>query len=365
MTKKLNIGILFGGKSAEHEISLISAQNIINSLDQKKYNLVLIGINKKGNWFLQDKNFSLNPNNPKKIKLLKSNKQLSIIPGENKGQLMQIKNKKTIHLDAIFPILHGTYGEDGTIQGMLKLLNIPFVGVDLLGSAICMDKDITKKLLTQANIPNAKFLTFTKEDEVKINFLKIKKELNLPLFIKPANMGSSIGINKAHNQKEFDLAIQEAFKYDSKIIIEEYIKGKEIECAILGNKNPQASLPGEIITAENKFYSYDAKYVDEQGAILQAPANLSKTKIKKVQELALKAFQVLECEGMARVDMFLTSSDKLYINEINTIPGFTSISMYPKLWEKTGISSTKLIDNLIYLALQRFKKQNKLKTNFD
>ena len=176
---------------------------------------------------------------------------------------MQISNKKSVHLDAIFPVLHGTFGEDGTVQGLLKLLNIPFVGTDLLGSSICMDKDIAKKLLTQVNIPNAKFLTFTSSKKKKINFNKIKKELQLPLFIKPANMGSSVGINKVDNQKQFIPAITEAFKYDNKIIIEEFIKGREIECAILGNENPQASLPGEIITSPDKFYSYDAKYVDE------------------------------------------------------------------------------------------------------
>jgi D-alanine-D-alanine ligase len=362
--KKINIGILFGGKSAEHEISLISAQNVYNSLDKKKYNTVLIGIDKKGKWFLQDKNFSTNSLDPKKVKLKKSNKQLALVAGQDRGQLMQISNKKTIHLDAIFPVLHGTFGEDGTVQGLLKLLDIPFVGVDLLGSAICMDKDIAKKILTQVNIPNAKFVSFTKEKMKEINFNKVKKELKLPLFIKPANMGSSVGINRANNQKEFTLAIKDAFQYDSKIIIEEFIKGREIECAILGNEKPQASLIGEIITPKDKFYSYDAKYVDEKEAILKAPADLPKAIVKKIQTLAIQAFQALECEGMSRVDMFLTPSNKLYVNEINTIPGFTSISMYPKLWEKSGTSQTKLIDKLINLALQRFQKQSKLKTTF-
>lgn len=364
MNKKLTIGILFGGKSAEHEISLISAQNVLDSLNLKKYKPILIGIDKKGKWFLQNKNFSLNPQNPKKIKLRKSTKKLAIIPGENRGQLIQISNKKSIHLDTIFPVLHGTYGEDGTVQGMLKLLNIPFVGVDLLGSSICMDKDIAKKLLTQAQIPNSKFLTFTKENKSKINFSQVKKELGLPLFIKPANMGSSVGISRVDNELEFKPAINEAFKYDSKIIIEEFIKGREIECAILGNDRPQASLIGEIITPQGKFYSYDAKYVNEKGAILKAPADLPKDIVKKVQTLAIKAFQALECEGMSRVDMFLTPQGKLYVNEINTIPGFTSISMYPKLWEKSGISPTKLVDKLIQLALNRSQKQSQLQTNF-
>ncbi len=362
--KKLNIGILLGGKSAEHEISLISALNVYNSLDKKKYNPVLIGIDKKGKWFLQNKSFSTNSLDPQKVKLKKSNKQLAIIAGQDRGQLMQISNKKTIYLDAIFPVLHGTYGEDGTMQGLLKLLNIPFVGVDLLGSAICMDKDITKKLLTQAHIPNAKFLSFNNFEKEKINFNQIKKELGLPLFIKPANMGSSVGINRVDNEKEFIFGIKDAFQYDHKILIEEFIKGREIECAVLGNEKPQASLIGEIITPQDKFYSYKAKYVDEKGATLKAPTELPQAVIKKVQTLAIKAFQALECEGMARVDMFLTTSGKLYVNEINTIPGFTSISMYPKLWEKTSIPQTKLIDRLITLALERSKKQAQLKTNF-
>ncbi len=362
--KKLNIGILFGGKSAEHEISLISAQNVYNSLDKKKYQAILIGIDKKGKWFLHNKNFTTNSNDPKKIKLKKSLRQLAIVVGQDRGQLLQISNKKTIHLDAIFPVLHGTFGEDGTVQGLLKLLNIPFVGVDLLGSAVCMDKDIAKKLLTQAKIPNAKFVTFNSFEKEKINFNKIKKELGLPLFIKPANMGSSVGINRVDNQRKFVLAIKDAFQYDNKIIIEEFIKGREIECAILGNEKPQASLIGEIVTPQNKFYSYDAKYTDEKGAILKAPVDLPKPMIYKIQSLAIQAFQALECEGMSRVDMFLTKSGKLYINEINTIPGFTNISMYPKLWEKTGISQTKLITKLINLAIQRFQKQSKLKTTF-
>jgi len=224
MSKKLTIGILFGGKSAEHEISLISALNVYNSLDKKKYKAVLIGIDKKGKWFLHNQNFLINSNDPQKIRLKKSLKQLAIITGQDRGQLIQISNKKTIHLDTIFPVLHGTFGEDGTVQGLLKLLNLPFVGSDLLGSSICMDKDIAKKLLSQAKIPNAKFLTFTNEQKKKINFNKVKKELKLPLFIKPANMGSSVGINKVDNQKQFIPAITEAFKYDNKIIIEEFIK---------------------------------------------------------------------------------------------------------------------------------------------
>ncbi len=362
--KKINVGILFGGQSAEHEISLISAQNVYNFLDKKKYKAILIGIDKKGRWFLYSKNFTLNPNNPQTIKLKKSNKQLAVITGKNRGQLIQINNKKIIHLDIVFPVLHGTFGEDGSIQGLLKLLDIPFVGVDLLGSAICMDKDITKKLLTQAKIPNSKFLTFTKKNKQDINFQKIKKELGLPLFIKPANMGSSVGINRVDTKEKFKSAINEAFRYDSKIIIEKFIKGREIECAVLGNDYPQASLIGEVITPPNKFYSYQAKYLNEKTTILKTPTKLPLTITKKIQALALRTFQTLECSGMSRVDMFLTANNKIYVNEVNTIPGFTSISMYPKLWEKSGISQTKLIDKLINFALKKFKEKSRLKTSF-
>jgi len=261
--------------------------------------------------------------------------------------------------DIIFPILHGPFGEDGTMQGLLKLANIPFVGAGVLGSAIGMDKDAMKRLLRDAGIPIGKSLTI-KEKDIPI-YEAVVKNLGLPFFIKPANMGSSVGVSKVSEKKDFDKAIREAFKYDRKILIEENIAGREIECAVLGNDNPIASVPGEVIP-KNDFYSYEAKYLDENGAVLEIPAKLSKNTIKNIQKLAVKTFKVLNCEGMGRVDFFLKKNGQILVNEINTIPGFTSISMYPKLWEASGISYAALIDRLIRLAQERFKTEQKIKS---
>ena len=255
--------------------------------------------------------------------------------------------------------MHGPFGEVGSMQGFLKLTSVPFVGASVLGSAVGMDKDVMKRLLREASIPIVKFIV--KKDKDKINFEKVKKELGLPFFVKPANMGSSVGISKVKHKKDFNKAVKEAFKYDTKILIEEFIKGQEIECSVLGNDKPIASIPGEII-ANQEFYSYDAKYIDE-GAVAVIPVKLDKKTIKKIQALAIQTFQVLNCEGMGRVDGFLTKSGKFYVSEINTIPGFTNISMYPKLWEASGIPQQKLLDILINLALERFNKEKKLKTS--
>lgn len=316
---KLKIGVLFGGKSAEHEVSIQSAKNVINALDKKKYQVIPIKINKAGKF-----NSSI------------------------------IKN-----FDVIFPVMHGPFGEDGSMQGFLKLTGVPYVGAGVLGSALGMDKDVMKRLFQNAGIPVGGFITFRTGD--KINFTKIKKEFGLPLFIKPANMGSSVGINKVRNESEFKKAIKEAFKFDTKIMIEEFINGREVECAVLGNDYPMASLPGEIISNQ-EFYSYNAKYVDE-GYVIEIPAKINKKIIKKIQELAIKVFKTLNCEGLGRVDFFLKRNGTIVVNEINTIPGFTNISMYPKLWEASGIPQTKLLDRLIELAIERFKKEKKLKTS--
>ncbi|MFC2134177.1 D-alanine--D-alanine ligase [Bacteroidota bacterium] len=369
MGKKLRVGILFGGKSAEHEVSLQSAKNIYEAIDKTKYEVLLLGIDKDGKWYLSDaSNYLINPDDPKSIKLNKSDNNLALVPGDGNDQLLDLSNKNSLgQVDVIFPALHGTFGEDGTIQGLLKFVNIPFVGAGVLGSAVGMDKDITKRLLKEAGIPNAKFRTFNIKIKDQINFSEIISELGLPLFIKPANLGSSVGINKVESEEEFNIAIEDAFKFDNKIIIEEYIKGREIECAVLGNDEPIASLPGEIITDKSRhdFYSYDAKYIDEKGAGLDAPAKLSSEIIKEIQDLSIRAYKILCCEGMARVDFFLSGNNQLYINEINTIPGFTKISMYPKLFELSGIPYSELIDRLIQLALERFEKEKKLSTSFD
>lgn len=363
---KKRVGLLFGGKSAEHEVSLQSAKNVIEAIDHDKYDVVLIGIDKEGKWHLNDTtDFLLNEENPKLIALNKTNKGISIIPGENENQLMASSGSEFLkQLDVIFPILHGTLGEDGSIQGMLRVANIPFVGSNVLGSAISMDKDIAKRLLKDAGLNVAQSSTFTRASRNSISYEEIKQNLNSPYFIKPANQGSSVGVSKVETKEEFENAVNEAFKYDHKILIEEGIKGREIECSILGNENPRASIPGEII-ATNDFYSYEAKYIDESGAALEIPAKLDGEITKQIQEVAIQAFQALNCEGMARVDVFLTEENEIIVNEINTIPGFTKISMYPKLWELSGISYSQLIDELIQLAIERYERDASLASSFE
>lgn len=356
---KLRVAVLFGGRSAEHEVSLQSAKSIIEALDKNKYEVVLVGINKEGQWFLNDSShFLLNADNPKLIKLNGANKAVTLVPYQKDQPLIGLGDTESEAIDVVFPVLHGPYGEDGTIQGLLKLANIPYVGPDVLGSAIGMDKDVTKRLLRDAGIPIGKFLTYTRSQADSLNFHDIVKDLGLPLFIKPANLGSSVGVHKVKTEDQFKLAVKDAWTYDNKIIIEEFIKGREIECSVLGNSDPIASLPGEVIP-QTDFYSYEAKYIDEKGAILKIPAELPENTVKKVQQLAIATFKTLCCEGMSRVDFFLTEDNKLLVNEINTIPGFTKVSQYPKLWEATGIPYTELLDRLIQLALERAKRDNK------
>jgi D-alanine-D-alanine ligase len=264
-------------------------------------------------------------------------------------------------LDVIFPVLHGPFGEDGTVQGLLKLANVPFVGAGVLGSALGMDKDVMKRLLREAGIPIARFIATSRYSSEEIDFDYAQGRLGLPLFIKPANLGSSVGIHKVKDREGFERAVSDAFNYDNKIVIEEYIAGREIECSVLGNNNPIASVPGEVLP-RHEFYSYEAKYLDENGAVLEIPAKVSAEISDSMRQLAIRTFSVLCCEGMARVDFFLRNDSEIIVNEINTIPGFTEISMYPKLWEATGVSYRDLIDKLIELALERFEREKRLKT---
>lgn len=352
--KKIRVGIIFGGMSVEHEVSLQSAKNIYAALDREKYESILIGVDKKGKWLVLDsQKFLVDENNPKNI-AIDSQKSHEIIPSEIRCEKLSI--------DVAFPVIHGPYGEDGTLQGLLKLADVPFVGAGVLGSAVGMDKDIMKKLLRESGIPVANFLVF-RQGEEKPKFDLIKEKLGLPFFLKPANTGSSVGINKVHSEEEFIEAYQDAFQYDNKMIAEECIQGRELECSVLGNENPQTSVVGEVIP-QYEFYSYEAKYLDENGAVLEIPAKITGELAEEAQGLAIKAFKVLECEGMARVDFFLRKDGKLFVNEINTIPGFTSISMYPRLWEASGISYKELINRLIDLALERYQKDKKLKTDY-
>jgi D-alanine-D-alanine ligase len=339
------VAIICGGQSPEHDISLMSAKNILNSIDKKKFSPQVIYIEKNGCWRYAGDN----------LDELTSQQlpELCIIPG-HKNHCIAFKddpNKKLL-IDIAFPVLHGPLGEDGTIQGLFRLCGLPFVGSNVLGSAISMDKDVIKRLLRDAGIRVPKFLVFHQHEKDQINFTHIISQLTLPIFIKPTNAGSSIGITKVKTEIEFQSAIDEAFRYDEKIIIEEGINGREIECAVLGNENPSVALPGEIVP-HHEFYTYTAKYFDANGASVIVPAELDKTTIHRFQEISLLVFKALCCSGMVRVDFFYTSDGTIYVNEINTIPGFTNISMYPKCWIASGISYTDLIEQLIMLGLKQ------------
>jgi D-alanine-D-alanine ligase len=379
MTRKLTVGILFGGKSAEHEVSLQSAKNVFDAIDRNKYRPVLIGIDKTGRWVQSGgADFLLNADDPKRIALNAASEEVLLAP-ESGGRLSRpggpgngvsasggasTDNGKAADetIDVVFPILHGPFGEDGTVQGLLKLAGLPFVGAGVLGSAVGMDKDVMKRLLRDGGVPIGKFIV-VRSHEAFPDFDKVSSEIGLPFFVKPANMGSSVGVSKVHHKDEYRSSLEAAFTYDTKTLLEEFIPGRELECSVLGNETPMASLPGEV-SATHEFYSYDAKYLDEKGAALQIPAKLPGDKIKEIQELAVKTFQVLACEGLGRVDFFMKADGSVLVNEINTMPGFTKISMYPKLWEASGISYTELIDRLIELAVSRFEKEKKLKTSY-
>ncbi|MCV2499853.1 MAG: D-alanine--D-alanine ligase [Candidatus Lightella neohaematopini] len=346
---KKTVAILFGGKSTEYEISLSSAAFLIKSLDKNKYSILLIKINKLGKWYLCSTSNFLN-----KKKLLLKN-QIAIILG-NKYSLVNIKNNMPLpKIDVIFPILHGFYGEGGAIQGLLNLLNIPYISTDIIGSSICIDKDITKRLLKKLNINVVPFITLYKDNHIP-SFNSITKKLKLPWFVKPARHGSSIGISKVNNYYEFVNALKLAFNLDRKILIEQSIIAREIEIGIIGNNFPKVSVCGEIIT-NNNFYSYYDKYINNQNVKLIIPAKLNRTIVKKIKKLAIKIYLLLGCDIMARIDFFLQKNNDIIVNEINTIPGFTSNSMFLKLFLAKGLSYSKLVDRLILLAIQKHKKK--------
>ncbi len=364
--KKIKLGLIFGGRSGEHEVSLISARSIYGALDKNKYDVSLIGIDKKGSWHLGEaNNFWINPENQKKVKLnLKSAPGITAVNKNGKVYLIDLKNGKNLsQIDVFFPITHGTFGEDGCLQGFLELLGTAYVGPGVLGSAVGMDKDFMKRIFREKGIATANYFALTKGEMDKKKISEIIKTLGFPIFVKPANLGSSVGISKAKNEKELKKAIDLAFQYDTKIILEEAIVGREIECSVLGNENPIASYPGEI-KLNSDFYSYSAKYIDGNASQPVPKADLSKKKVKRIQNLAITVFKALGCEGMGRVDFFLTKTGKIYANEINTLPGFTSVSMYPKMFAESSIPYPKLLDKLIHLGIERKERNEKLKRDF-
>lgn len=365
-SKKIRIALLFGGKSAEHDVSIMSARNIYQALDKEKYIITPIGITREGKWLpLRD---TILDDLPVQIETTLAKKTApSALFSSNQNQHLFLRpDTQEKNLDVIFPVLHGPFGEDGSIQGTCKMFGIPFVGPSILGSSVSMDKDVMKRLLREAGIPVAKALVL-RQLEAQPDFSLVQSILGEVVFVKPANLGSSVGVSRVTNEREYQQALDKAFTYDMKLLIEEAIEGREIECSVLGNEYPQASIAGEITTdrAKHGFYSYEAKYLDEKGAAMAIPANITLKQMQEVRTLAVKVFQTLCCEGMGRVDFFLKKDGSFVVNEINTIPGFTSISMYPKLWEASGLRYSELIDTLINLALQRFERDQKLKTTVE
>ncbi len=363
---KIRVGVLFGGKSAEHEVSLQSAKNVIDAMDSDRYEVVLIGIDKRGRWHLHDEAQRMLAE--RRLAALESPPadaaQVVLLPGDERTEIVDCSSRRSLgSLDVVFPVLHGPFGEDGTVQGLLKLADVPFVGAGVLGSAVGMDKDAMKRLLSQAGIPNARGIVIRGPQRHRLDAKAIAGQLGLPLFVKPANLGSSVGISKVKTADKLAPAVELAFEYDRKVIVEECVSGRELECSVLGNEEPIASLPGEVIP-QDEWYSYEAKYIDENGAVLRIPAELDAATVGRVQRMAVEAFETLCCEGMARVDFFLRPDGRLYVNEINTIPGFTRISMYPKLWEASGIRYSELVDRLIALALERARAERALKTSY-
>ncbi len=356
--KVLRVGVLFGGRSGEHEVSLASAASVIRGLDPDKYEAVPIGITKDGHWLVGEGAGKLLP------EVLKGGRRVMLTADPTEAAIIPLdRGAGAQRIDVVFPVMHGTYGEDGTIQGLLDLAGLPYVGAGVLGSAVGMDKDVSKKLFQSAGIPVVPWVTvqrFEWEKDPTGVREKIEEEFSYPVFVKPATLGSSVGMTKVHKADELGPALDLACEFGMKILVEKAVNAREIEVSVLGNHEPKASVPGEIIP-HREFYDYTAKYL-EDGTQLVIPAALKPGQIQKIQTLAVKAFQAIELNGMARVDFFLEKKgNKPYLNEVNTIPGFTSISMYPKLWEASGISFRELIDKLIDLAFEMHREKARTK----
>jgi D-alanine-D-alanine ligase len=384
MKSKLRVGIIFGGKSVEHEVSIISAKSVIETMDKERFDVVPMGVTKEGRWLSVSDSIGLLHGDTvdyDDLNLLAvgSKEFMGLIRVPDPGQIKKIpddqksarydkgRSSDISAVDVVFPLIHGAYGEDGKLQGLLEIANIPYVGAGPLSSAVGMDKDMMKRLFRFNGIPITDYKViywsqFEKEGESLVKALL--KESGFPVFVKPACTGSSVGISKVKSIESLSHAIREAFRYDEKVLMEKAVLAREIECSVLGNDDPIASIPGEIVPC-HEFYDYKAKYIDE-GSELIIPAKLSEDLVKEVQQLSIKAFKVLECSGMARVDLFLDKeSNKVFLNELNTIPGFTPISMYPKLLEHSGIPFKKLITRLIHLALERHERRKRLESSYE
>jgi len=385
--KKLRVGVIYGGRSGEHEVSVASAASIIKYLDRTRYEPVPIRIEKDGRWTLADKAptaiaaadvieharlEAARPARPGREAHLVAHPGedtvLSIERRADSGDLDGVASAVVtgVGLDVVFPVLHGPYGEDGTVQGLLELANVPYVCAGVLGSAVGMDKAVMKTLFIAAGLPVGPYLVFLRQEwnrDPVATAARVGNELDYPVFVKPANLGSSVGISKVKTAHELHTAMELALQFDRKIVIEAAIpRAREIECAILGNDDPQASIPGEIIPSR-EFYDYEAKYLDESSKAI-IPASLTDAQVREVQQLSIAAFRAVDGTGMARVDFLLNGdTGRLYLNEVNTIPGFTTISMYPKMWEASGVSYSALIDRLIALALERHREKQQLRTS--
>jgi D-alanine-D-alanine ligase len=368
MSIKIRVGVIFGGRSGEHEVSLRSAESIINALDRNRYEVVPIGITKQGRWLASSEAALLLPS----AVLESADQRVAIFGDPTERGLARYSREdgagKRETLDVVIPVLHGTYGEDGTIQGLLEMADLPYVGCGVLGSAAGMDKVVMKRLFREAGLPVGEFIHFLRaqwEADPKLIEARIVNEIGFPCFIKPANLGSSVGITKVDAAAGLSAGVAEAAHFDRKIIVEKGVDAREIEVSVLGNDEPVASLPGEIIPQTAEFYDYKAKYIHADGARLAIPAEVSPEQTAEIQRLAVEAFQAIDGAGLGRVDFFLErGTGRLLLNEINTMPGFTSISMYPKLWEASGIKYGELIDRLIELAFERHREKSRNATSY-
>ncbi len=370
--RKIRVGLIFGGRSGEHEVSIASAMSVYNALDKSRYEVILIGIDKTGRWLLPDpKKMLAQAANPMAIRLSEVEGSYSLAPTGGETQMIPLEKTAPVppRFDIVLPILHGTFGEDGTIQGMLEMAQVPYVGSGVLGSALGMDKEVSARLFNAAGIPTVPSLCLRKHEFLADKSgveAQLTKAFDFPFFIKPANAGSSVGVHKVKTREGIRAALEDAFSFDLKVLAQNAVDARELEVSVLGNENPKASIVGEIVP-RHEFYSYEAKYIDENGAELKIPAeNLPEETREKARTWAIQAFKTLECKGLARVDFFLDrKTGSLFLNEINTIPGFTSISMYPKMWEASGLGYAALLDELIRLAMDDFAKRRALRVTYD